>query len=204
MSSSNAVKVAVVGGGVIGVSTAQQLVRAGADVVLVTEGELASNASGRSLSWLNSAGIRSESYHRLRMAGIDRYRTLAAQHPGLDWLRFDGGLAWQAADQAEQLHSRHEHEAAHGYDSQLLSSDQVATYTTGVNPAAIPKAGAIWNAGEGWVDLPCLVRFLATDFVERGGQLVTNAGRCTIMTDAGSVVGVRTGPGGAFPAQAAV
>ena len=101
MSSSNAAKVAVVGGGVIGVCTAQQLVRAGADVVLVTEGELAGNASGRSLSWLNSAGIRSESYHRLRMAGIDRYRTLAAQHPGLDWLRFDGGLAWQAADQAE-------------------------------------------------------------------------------------------------------
>ena len=42
-------RVAVVGGGVVGVSTAQKLVRAGADVVLVTEGELASNASGRSL-----------------------------------------------------------------------------------------------------------------------------------------------------------
>ena len=204
MSSSNAAEVAVVGGGIIGVCTAQQLVRAGADVVLVTEGELAGNASGRSLSWLNSAGIRSESYHRLRMAGIDRYRTLAAQHPGLDWLRFDGGLAWQAADQAEQLHSRHEHEVAHGYDSQLLRSDQVATHTSGVNPAAIPAEGAIWNAGEGWVDLPCLVRFLATDFLERGGRLVTNAGRCTIETDAGSVVGVRSGHGGAFPVQAAV
>ena len=60
MSSSNPLRVAVVGGGVVGVSTAHQLARAGADVVLVTEGELTSNASGRSLSWLNSAGIRSE------------------------------------------------------------------------------------------------------------------------------------------------
>ena len=49
-------RTAVVGGGVLGVSTATQLVRAGADVVLMTEGELTSNASGRSLSWLNSAG----------------------------------------------------------------------------------------------------------------------------------------------------
>ncbi len=88
-------KVVVVGGGVLGVSTAQQLARSGAEVVLVTEGELASQASGRSLSWLNSAGVRSEHYHRLRMAGIDRYRTLSATHPGLDWLRFDGGLAWR-------------------------------------------------------------------------------------------------------------
>ena len=60
MSRSDRLRVAVVGGGVIGVSTAQQLARAGADVVLVTEGELASGASGRSLSWLNSSGLRSE------------------------------------------------------------------------------------------------------------------------------------------------
>ena len=89
-------RVAVVGGGVLGASTAQQLARAGTDVVLVTEGELTNNASGRSLSWLNSAGVRSETYHRLRMAGIDRYRTVAAHHPVDDWLRFDGGLAWIA------------------------------------------------------------------------------------------------------------
>jgi glycine/D-amino acid oxidase-like deaminating enzyme len=204
MSSSNPLKVAVVGGGVIGVSTAQQLVRAGADVVLATEGELASSASGRSLSWLNSAGIRSEHYHRLRMAGIDRYRTLSAQHPGLDWLQFDGGLAWQAADQAEELHRRHEHELAHGYDSHLLTSDQIAAHTPGVNPAAVPPAGAVWNPGEGWVDLPSLVQFLAKDFVERGGRMVTNAGRCRIVTEAGAVAGVRSERGKAFPVEAAV
>ena len=90
-------RVAVVGGGVIGVSTAQHLARAGADVVLVTDGELANNTSGRSLSWLNSAGAYSEVYHRLRIAGIDRYRTVAARHRVSDWLRFDGGLTWSAA-----------------------------------------------------------------------------------------------------------
>ena len=195
-------KVAVVGGGILGVSTAQHLVRAGADVVLVTEGELTSGASGRSLSWLNSVGIHSERYHRLRMAGIDRYRTLSAHHPGLNWLRFDGGLAWP--DQAAQLHGQHELELARGYDSRVLTSDQVPAHVTGVNAAAVPPAGAIWRPGEGWVDLPRLVRFLARDFVECGGQLVTNAGRSRIVTEAGAVTGVRSERGSDVAVEAAV
>jgi glycine/D-amino acid oxidase-like deaminating enzyme len=200
----SSMKVAVVGGGIIGVSTAQHLARAGADVVLVTDGELTSNASGRSLSWLNSAGVRSEPYHRLRVAGIDRYRTLSARHSGVGWLHFDGGLAWQSEGQAEELHRRHEHEVAHGYDSHVLSSDQIAAHIPGVNPAAIPSIAAIWNPGEGWVDLPSLAQFLARDFVERGGRLVTNSGRCKILTEAGAVVGVRTERGDLFAVEAAV
>ena len=68
MTGSSSIKVAVIGGGVIGVSTAQQLARAGADVILLTENEPSSGASGRSLSWLNAAGMWREPYHRLRMA----------------------------------------------------------------------------------------------------------------------------------------
>ena len=127
---SRPLRTAVVGGGVLGVSTATQLVRAGADVVLMTEGELTSNASGRSLSWLNSAGVRADAYHRLRMAGIDRYRTLAAHHPVNDWLRFGGGLAWTTAAEAERMRDWHRSERARGYDSHLLGPDQVARRRT--------------------------------------------------------------------------
>lgn len=73
-----ALRAAVVGGGVLGVCVAAELAARGARVTLVTEGPLASGASGRSLSWLNSYDIRSEAYHRLRLAGLDRYRTLCA------------------------------------------------------------------------------------------------------------------------------
>jgi fructosyl amine oxidase (glucosone-forming) len=186
------IKVAVVGGGVIGVSTAQQLARAGADVILLTESALTSGASGRSLSWLNSAGMWREPYHRLRMAGIDRYRTLSAQQPGLRWLRFAGGLVWYAEDRGDELRRRHDHEVAHGYDSHLIGRDQVNALTPGVEASAIPDTGAIWNPGEGWVDPPSLVQFLIKDFVERGGKLVTKAGKCTVRSKAGSVTGVAT------------
>jgi glycine/D-amino acid oxidase-like deaminating enzyme len=187
-----AMKVGVVGGGVIGVSTAQQLARAGAEVILFTESVLTSGASGRSLSWLNSAGLWREPYHRLRMAGIDRYRTLSAQQPGLRWLRFAGGLAWYAEDNDEELRRRHDHDVAHGYDSHLLSAEEVSAHTPGINEAAIPDGGAIWNPGEGWVDLPSLVQFLIKDFLERSGQLVTKAGKCTVRSNAGSITGVVT------------
>ena len=188
-------KIAVVGGGILGVSTAQQLARAGAEVMLVTDREPTSNASGRSLSWLNSAGVRSEAYHRLRMAGIDRYRTLSVQHPGVDWLRFDGGLVWQPDDLGAELRRSHEHEIAHGYDSHLLTPDQVADQVPGVDPAAVPSSGAIWHPGEGWVDLPRLSQVLIKDFVEHGGQLVTNAGPAAIETSDGAVRRIRTGRG---------
>jgi glycine/D-amino acid oxidase-like deaminating enzyme len=192
MTSSSRLKVAVVGGGVIGASTAQQLARAGADVILLTESVLTSAASGRSLSWLNSAGMWREPYHRLRMAGIDRYRTLSAQQPGLRWLRFEGGLAWYAEGEGEELRRRHDHETAHGYDSHLLKQEDVGARTPGVNAAAIPDTGAIWNPGEGWVDLPSLVQFLVKDILARGGQLVTHAGKCTVRSNAGSISGVVT------------
>jgi glycine/D-amino acid oxidase-like deaminating enzyme len=176
------IKVAVVGGGVIGASIAQQLARAGAEVILLTESALTSGASGRSLSWLNSAGMWREPYHRLRMAGIDRYRTLSAQQPDVRWLRFTGGLAWYADGEGEELRRRHDHELAHGYASHLLTEEEVRAHTPGVSAAAIPDAGAIWNPGEGWVDLPSLVQFLIKDFLERGGKLVTSAGKCTVRS----------------------
>ena len=197
-------RVAVVGGGVLGVSTAAQLARAGADVVLVTEGELVSQASGRSLSWLNSAGRHREQYHRLRMAGIDRYRTLFAQNPGLPWLRFDGGLTWPAEDRVDELERQHEHDLGRGYDSRRLTADQVAEQVPGVDPAAIPAGGALWRPGEGWVDLPSLVRFLAEDLGQRGGRLMTGAGPVRVVTEGQAVAGVRTEGGDWFPAEAVV
>lgn len=193
--------VAVIGGGVIGVSAAVQLLRRGARVTLITDGQPGSGASGRSLSWLNSAAERSLPYHALRMAGIDRYRTLYAQDPSRDWLRFDGGLHW-SADDDEATRARHAYEVAHGYDSQLLSAQSVADVDPQVNSEAV-TGPAIFNPGEGWVSLPDLIAFLLAEFHQRGGQLVAEAGLASVLTDAaGHATGVTTGHAGEFSADA--
>jgi glycine/D-amino acid oxidase-like deaminating enzyme len=192
MSHQSQPRAAVIGGGVIGVSSAYHLARQGAKVYLVTEAGLASGASGRSLSWINAAGMWAEHYYRFRMIGIDRCRTLFARLPTQNWLRFDGGLRWQLPEKAEVLREIHVHEVAHGYDSQLLTAEDVAARIPGVNAAAIPPSGAIWNPGEGWVDLPSLIEHLIKELVELGGELITNAGEATVRAKAGRVTAVGT------------
>jgi glycine/D-amino acid oxidase-like deaminating enzyme len=173
----------------------------GAEVLLITEGELTNQASGRSLAWLNSAGMRSRDYHLLRTASIDRYRTLAAQHPEAAWLRFDGGLRWGVAGEDVELYRQHEHEVAHGYDSQLLTIEQVTQEVPGVDPSAVPETGAVWNLGEGWVHLPSLASLLISWSKARGGRVVTGAGRVVVETNRHGVVGVRSERGDRFGAD---
>ncbi|MGO4690095.1 NAD(P)/FAD-dependent oxidoreductase [Glaciibacter sp. 2TAF33] len=196
-------RVAVIGGGILGVSTAVHLARAGAAVTLVTDSVVASQASGRSLSWLNSAGIRSAEYHQLRVLGIDRYRTLAARSPETaPFLRFDGGLTWNAPGSVDGLKENFDHERSIGYDSLWLAADEVKTVTPGVNPAAVSPEGAIFNPGEGWVDLPSLIEFLLEEFTRLGGRLLADAGRASVVVSDGRVSGVATANGSVIEADA--
>jgi Glycine/D-amino acid oxidases (deaminating) len=200
MASSTRHSVVVIGGGILGTSTAVHLARAGASVTLITEAEPASGASGRSLSWLNTAGVRSPEYHALRQLGIDRYRTLAARRDVTSFLRFDGGLTW--AREGESLIPIFEHEQAIGYDAHWLAADDVAAWTPGVDASAIAEEGAIFNPGEGWVDLPSMIAFLSTEFVSLGGAIVPDAGRAEVVVEDGRAVGAVTPDGHVYAADA--
>jgi glycine/D-amino acid oxidase-like deaminating enzyme len=204
-SPNNSQRVVVIGGGILGVSTAVELARREADVVLVTDHEIASEASGRSLSWLNSAGIRSAEYHQLRLLGIERYRTLAAENADTtEFLKFDGGLTWNAPGEVDGLKEYFEHETAIGYPARWLEPEDVPTVAPGVNPSAVSPEGAIFNPSEGWVDLPSLITVLLDEFTERGGRLITDAGRASVVTTDGRVTGVALADGTVLDADVAV
>ena len=187
--------VVVLGAGIFGVSSAVHLLRLGARVTLVTEASPGNGASSRSLSWLNSSRARSPEYHWLRMVGIDRYRTLAARHPDARWLRFDGGLTWDADDESNGIAMAFAHERSIGYDAQLLPAEAVAAVTTGVDARAITPQGAIFNPGEGWVDLPSLIDLLLGEFHTLGGRLVEKVGPASVKLTGARAIGIATNAG---------
>jgi glycine/D-amino acid oxidase-like deaminating enzyme len=136
------------------------------------------------------------------MIGIDRYRTLSAKQPTAKWLRFDGGLTWDADDPSNGIAEVYAHEQRIGYDALLLAPDEVASVTPGVNGRAISRRGAIFNPGEGWVDLPSLMEVLSDEFVSRGGVLAAEVGRASVIVKGGRVTGVSTRSGRSFEADA--
>ncbi|WP_454746703.1 NAD(P)/FAD-dependent oxidoreductase [Ciceribacter selenitireducens] len=194
----------IIGAGIFGVSTGVQLARRGVRVTILNDGPPANGASGRSLSWLNSARMRSEPYHRLRMAGIDRYRTLFASHPDTDWLRFDGGLTWDADDERNEIDAAYRHEVSLAYDARRVSAADVAAVTPGLDARAITRQGAIFNPGEGWVDLPVLIGMLLEEFFALGGVVVTDQGAARVLVEGGRAIGAETATCGRFLGDAVV
>jgi glycine/D-amino acid oxidase-like deaminating enzyme len=194
--------VVIIGAGIFGVSTAVQLARKGVEVTLINDGPAANGASGRSLSWLNSSRMRSDAYHRLRMAGIDRYRTLANRVGSVDWLSFEGGLTWDADDDSNQIEDAYDHEVSLAYDALHLPADKIEAVTPGVDAGTVTRQGAIFNAGEGWVDLPSLIKLLLAEFLSLGGKLVTDAGAARVTVEDGRAVGAEAAKGTRFLADA--
>jgi len=194
----NRQRVVVIGGGILGTSSAVALARRGADVTLVTERTLASGASGRSLAWLNSAAKRSSEYHAIRVLGIDRWRTFAARVPSGDFLRFDGALMW--APDGESFRDVFTYERTIGYDARWLAPDEIAAVTPGVDSTSVAAEGAIFNPGEGWVDLPSVIEVLSRELVARGGTIVADA-RAEVLSTGGRASGTVLSSGERFEAD---
>ncbi|TIS63104.1 MAG: FAD-binding oxidoreductase [Mesorhizobium sp.] len=204
MTDKSALKVAVIGAGIFGASTAVHLARLGARVTIVTDGPVANGASSRSLAWLNSARKRSAAYHELRMAGLDRYRKLAAGQDCGAWLRLDGGLTWDADNASNQIADIFRHERAIGYETRLLAPGDIGAVTPGIDAKAVSRQGAIFNAGEGWVDLPSLIGLLLREFRERDGRVLSDVGSADVILTDGRAGGVRTASGQTLEADAVV
>jgi glycine/D-amino acid oxidase-like deaminating enzyme len=195
--------VAVIGGGILGVATAAQLARSATDVVLITESELASGASGRSLSWLNSFLKHPPAYHRLRMEGMERYRAFARTHDAEDYLRFDGGIYWPTPGGAD-VDELVEHLTTVGYPVERLSPAEATARGLGLNEAVLPETGILHTTEDGWVDLPSLIRELSGEFVRDGGVIRTGVGKVTVEVQDGRVSAVVLGDGSRLPVDAVV
>jgi len=193
-SNASSKRVAVIGGGILGAATAMHLARGGAQVTLVTAGPLANGASSRSIAWLNSSGARSAEYHYLRMLAIDRYRTWSAHHPeSRGYIRFDGAMKWAGPN--ETFRETFAFERSTGYDSVWVDRADVPRIAPEVNAEAVAEEGAIYNPGEGWVNMPDFIPALVAEAVANGADVIEHAGDVRVNVQHGAAAGVILGDG---------
>lgn len=97
-------RVAVIGAGVVGLSIARSLARAGVDVTVFEKDHLGAGTSSRTYGWVNSNGKQPASYHRLNCAGMAEHVALQTSAPDqAHWLDRTGTCEW-AADASANRH----------------------------------------------------------------------------------------------------
>ncbi|WMD22198.1 FAD-binding oxidoreductase [Achromobacter seleniivolatilans] len=197
-------KVVVIGAGVLGLSVATEAAARGAQVVVVELPPDHRTASLRSYSWLNAFGAAPESYRRLRLLSLDRYRALAAAVPQAGWLRFHGSLTWRNAAQQEQLKSRAAQLGESGYSARWLDTDQAIHAEPALDRAAIDGFGLVESSIEGWIDLPEYLSVLRQGLSARQVQFVTVGQSPRLQAAGGKITGLVIDDGGTIHADAVV
>ena len=89
----------VIGGGIIGISTALRLAQAGARVTLLEARTLASGTSSTSFAWMNSNNKAPIAYHRLNVDGMAEHVRLGEEFGRAPWLHIEGNAIWDTPSQ---------------------------------------------------------------------------------------------------------
>ena len=112
-------KVAIVGGGIIGASIAFQLSRSGAQVTVIDAGQPA--ASATSFGWVNASFYADRAHHELRVASMKAYQQLIQDVPDLP-VNTCGALWWES--QGEGLREMQASLGDLGYSVEYLTRAQ--------------------------------------------------------------------------------
>ncbi len=181
--------VVVVGGGVVGVSTALFLTRAGQKVVLLEKGCIAGEQSSRNWGWIRQQG-RDPDELPIMVEANRLWRELATQ-TNQDIGLTQGGVTYLAQSEAQM--ARYADWIAHardaGVDTRLLSATEAADLVPGMSKK---YAGALHTASdmraEPWLAVPAVAEIAQRE----GAVLIENcAVRCLDLA-AGRVAGVVT------------
>lgn len=190
--------VAIIGAGLIGLASAYELRKRGADVVVFERDAAAQAASWAGAGMLapHSEMLDDAALHALCLASLDRYPGLVrelAERTGVDaYLRLDGTL--------HLVFDPQDHERLRALPGQTLSRADALRSEPMISKRAI---GAVLVEGEGQVDNRRLGRALIGACLDSGVRIEEQTGEIAIEADARRVLGLRT-PQGFRPARVVV
>lgn len=186
------VAVVVIGGGIIGVSTALALAEKGVSVALCEKGEIGAEQSGRNWGWAR-IGNRDPREIPLMIESKRIWRTLDERVEGETGYRRPGVL-YLCETEADV--ARYETWLAHArlyqLDHRILSGDEIAALLPG---AARRWPGAIYSATDGRAEPQKAAPAIATGARRKGAAILTNCAVRGIETSGGRVSGVVTEKG---------
>src|SRR5688572_8627745 len=180
--------VVIVGGGIVGVSTAYFLARKGVSVALFEKGRIAGEQSGRNWGWVRQQG-RSPVELPLMIESLRLWQALPAEL-GEDLGLRQGGSLYLAED-AAQLESLSEWlpvAREHGLDTRLLVDRELDT----VLATQARWAGALYTASDARAEPGRATPAIARGARRAGAAVLTHTAARGIETAGGRIAGVVT------------
>ena len=184
-----AADIVIVGGGIVGASTAWFLARQGVDVVLCEKGHIAGEQSGRNWGWVRQQGrderempMIVESMQIWRRLGDEIGEDVGYEQTGCLFLGGDDG---QLEELARWLPVAQEY----GLDTRLLDTAELARHVRG---AAVRWRGALYTASDGRAEPQKAAPAIARAAARAGATILTACAVRGLETQGGSVSAVIT------------
>ena len=181
--------VVVIGGGIIGTSTALELAERGVSVVLCEKGTIAAEQSSRNWGWVRKMG-RDPRELPLIIESLRLWEGLN-QRTGAETGFRKAGILYANADEAEVARNETWLEYARPYqlDTRLLSGDEVANLLPGMR---MRYAGGLYTASDGRAEPQKAAPAIARAAQAKGAVVLENCAVRGVEKTGGRVSGVVT------------
>ncbi len=181
--------IVIIGGGIVGVSTAWFLARQGIDVVLCEKAHIACEQSGRNWGWVRQQG-RDLRELPMMMESMRIFRDLESDLG--ESVGFTQGGCLFAANDAKELQSFHEWRDSasnFGLDTRILDRKELASLVSG---ATVPWQGAMYTPSDGRAEPHKTAPAIARAAARAGATILTSCAVRGIESAAGRVSSVVT------------
>jgi glycine/D-amino acid oxidase-like deaminating enzyme len=164
-----ALRVAVIGAGIVGSSVAYRLSEGGAEVVLIDGAEPGSGTTSTSFAWINANNKLPRDYFELNVAGMGEHERLGDEIGG-DWLYSTGNLIWVVDEEQENLEKRVERLRSWSYAAEMLPASTVSKELEPEATFPDPNLQIAHFPEESWTEAPALTRTFVEAAVRNGAH----------------------------------
>jgi sarcosine oxidase subunit beta len=189
--------VVVIGGGVVGMSVALELVQSGRQVLLIDRGRLGAASTSK-----NAGGIRHQFYQDANILAaqetVARVRRLSAEHSlDLGYRQVGYLLMYHTEAQRARLAEGVVRQNELGVDTRFIDVDEIKTLAPDVQTEGV--LGACFGPHDGFFDPPALAEALREIVLRSAVTVVEDARVTAIEVSNGRITSVTTSAGAVSP-----